>query len=162
MNRNTPIAIGIAVGTSAGAATGSMMGDIGIGAGVGLALGLAIGSAWKQWGSRPLDAAASQPDAPGQDHDIAALREIGWREWDPIGIREMNDDAWQNGAADEYDSYLIEVADGLLSGWSADQAIDYLVSIERDHMALGEHPTARERAATTVDAIAAHIGASRG
>lgn len=92
--------------------------------------------------------------------DISALREIGWREWDPIGIKKLDGDAWQNGAADEYDAYLIEVATGLNAGWSVEQAVGHLVLVERDHMALGEVSTARERATATVKAIAALVGAS--
>lgn len=86
---------------------------------------------------------------------LEALREIGWREWDPIGIRESDSDAWQTSAADEYDSYLVEVASGLEAGWSEDRAIDYLVSIERDHIGLGENSTATDRARATVAAIVA-------
>lgn len=91
------------------------------------------------------------------DHGISALREIGWREWDPIGIRKMGGDAWQNGAADEYDTYLAEVASGLKSGWSAEQAIDYLMSVERDYTGLGDLPDARDRATATVKAIVSFL-----
>lgn len=46
-----------------------------------------------------------------QTSHLARLREIGWGEWDPIGIRQHNDHDWRLGAADEYDSYLLHVVD---------------------------------------------------
>lgn len=85
--------------------------------------------------------------------DLSALREIGWREWDPIGIRQFDDDVWQKDAADEYDRYLIEVAGGLQTGWTTDEAIEYLVGIECEYIGLGESPKTRPRAEATVKAI---------
>lgn len=89
---------------------------------------------------------------------ISELREIGWREWDPIGIWQFADDAWQNGAADEYDSYLAEVARGLRAGWTMDEAVEYLVGIECEHIGFSERPTTRPRAEATVKAIRQLVG----
>jgi len=85
--------------------------------------------------------------------ELSALRDIGWKEWDPIGIKQFAGDAWQNGSADEYDSYLSRVVTGLQSGWTLDDAANYLVEIERDYIGLGEGPTSRQRAEATVKAI---------
>jgi hypothetical protein len=90
--------------------------------------------------------------------DLSALREIGWREWDPIGIRQFGGDAWKTAAADEYDTYLSKVTAGLQSGWTLDDAAKYLVDIERDYIGLGEGSTSRPRAEATAKAIASLVG----
>jgi hypothetical protein len=84
---------------------------------------------------------------------LSVLRDIGWREWDPIGLRGSHD----GGAADEYDSYLLHVAARVQNGEADDLIVDYLVGIESDHMGLGLTPTAHSRAVATVDAIREYI-----
>lgn len=93
--------------------------------------------------------------------DLTALREIGWREWDPIGLREMTAGEWEKNGADEYDAYISEVAVGIQSGWTIEEAVQYLVDIERGHMALGEEPTSRPRAEATVRAIVELVSAQK-
>lgn len=86
--------------------------------------------------------------------DLAALRQIGWDHWDPIGIRGINLDAWQGAAADEYDRYMLHVAQLLKNGASQEQAIAYLDEIVSDHMGIGPITTERHIASVrTVEAI---------
>ena len=79
---------------------------------------------------------------------LPVLRDIGWREWDPIGLRP--DDPWSD---DEYDRYLLDVASRLQDGEADPALVDYLVQIEIEHMGLNPNPTARARASATVAAI---------
>ena len=93
-------------------------------------------------------------------HHLIRLRQIGWDVWDPIGIRALNDDAWQRSAADEYDAYLRKVAADLRGGCSLRDAAGYLVQIEREHMGLGFNPGQEARAEATVLAIQKCVTAS--
>jgi hypothetical protein len=79
---------------------------------------------------------------------LPVLRDIGWREWNPIGL--CPDDPWSD---DEYDRYLVAVASRLREGEADAAMVDYLVEIEIDHMGLNPNPTARARASATVAAI---------
>jgi hypothetical protein len=90
---------------------------------------------------------------------LSRLREIGWSEWDPIGLSHMGDDDWKDGGpcADEYDSYLLNVVSRLRRGEPASDAALYLEHIENDHMFGRRNPTARDRAESTVAAIADYL-----
>ncbi len=90
-------------------------------------------------------------------HQLPSLRDIGWEHWDPAGIRHIGDAQDRPPPADEYDEYLLAVADGLRRGWPAGQARAYLVSAEAEAMCMGVGPTTRERAEATVDAIQAYL-----
>jgi hypothetical protein len=79
---------------------------------------------------------------------LPMLRDIGWREWDPIGLSP--DDPCPD---DEYDRYLLHVVSRLQGGEADPALVDYLVEIEIDHMGLNPNPTARVRASATVAAI---------
>jgi hypothetical protein len=74
---------------------------------------------------------------------LSRLREIGWRHWDPIGL----------GAEDEYDTYLLKAAGMVRRGSTDQEAIDYLVAIESEHIGLGVRDDTRTRAEATVKAI---------
>lgn len=85
------------------------------------------------------------------------LRDIGWREWDPIGLLPM-EGGWQaSGVADEYDRYLLHVAAGLQNGDPDAVLTDYLVSIETEHMGLSPSDTAPLRASATVMALREYV-----
>ena len=84
---------------------------------------------------------------------LSVLRKIGWREWDPIGLCGSH----EGGIADEYDSYLLNVAARLQNGEADGRIVDYLVGIESEHMGLGLTPTAHSRAVATVDAIREYL-----
>jgi len=90
---------------------------------------------------------------------LSRLREIGWSQWDPIGLSQMGDDDWKDGGpcADEYDSYLLGVVGRLRRGGPASDAVSYLEGIEIDHMGAGRNSTTRSRAAATVAAIADYL-----
>lgn len=92
---------------------------------------------------------------------LSALRDIGWREWDPIGLQTIEGDWEGSSAADEYDSYLLHVAAGLQRGQPDDGMIEYLVGIETDHMGLSASASTRTRAAATVTAIRDYVRALR-
>jgi hypothetical protein len=90
------------------------------------------------------------PDLPTP---LTQLRHIGWREWDPIGLLAVGE-AWeQEPFADEYDAYLLQVAADFRDGKSLAHAIEYLLHIEREHMAVGLRVGQKERAEATARAI---------
>ncbi len=96
--------------------------------------------------------------------NIARLRDIGWREWDPIGLLPKGA-AWESYPefADEYDRYLLEAASGLGRGWSVSEATDYLMWIASEHMGLGppRDASARMAAEATAEAIKALVADPR-
>lgn len=95
-----------------------------------------------------------------QPKQLPRLRDIGWREWDPIGLLAAGE-AWdQEPFADEYDEYLCKVADDLRGGGSIAQAVEYLLRIEREHMALGIRIGQEARAEATARAIQYSMTAS--
>lgn len=57
---------------------------------------------------------------------LSRIRQIGWDHWDPIGIRSFGTDGWKEGAADEYDAYLLQVVGKLHRGEPIESAISYL------------------------------------
>lgn len=94
--------------------------------------------------------------------DIHALRRIGWDHWDPIGIRRLDDSAWQNDAADEYDTYLLQAANMILQGATLETVATYLYDIISDSMALGPPGEAVHRASLrTAEAISAYLQVDR-
>jgi len=88
---------------------------------------------------------------------LSVLRDIGWREWDPIGLRTLEGGWESSSAADEYDNYLLHVAARLQKGEPDSPAVDYLVNIETEHMGLRPTPSARPRAVATVAAIREYV-----
>lgn len=90
---------------------------------------------------------------------LSRLREIGWSQWDPIGLSQMGDDHWKDGGpcADEYDSYLLGVVGRLRRGEPTSEAVSYLEQIEIEHMGGGRNSTTRQRAEATVAAIADYL-----
>ncbi|MBX5185104.1 hypothetical protein HJB86_09805 [Rhizobium sp. NZLR3b] len=94
--------------------------------------------------------------------DIHALRQIGWDHWDPIGIRQLDDLAWRNNAADEYDTYLLQAANMILEGATLETAAAYLDDIISNDMALGPVDEAVHGASLrTAEAISACLQVSR-
>lgn len=87
--------------------------------------------------------------------DLESLREIGWALWDPIGLKSITDAEDMEFIADEYDSYLVRTAGILINGGSESDAADYLVTVERDEMDLGEG--GRDRALATVRALKSYL-----
>ncbi|WP_246206982.1 hypothetical protein [Methylocystis heyeri] len=69
--------------------------------------------------------------------ELGRLRQIGWDEWDPIGIRSIDDRSWRGPAADEYDAYLLHAASLLLGGAEKKRAVEYLDMIASEHIGLG-------------------------
>jgi hypothetical protein len=92
------------------------------------------------------------------DTQVLHLRQLGWDNWDPIGIRQFNDRDWRGPAADEYDRYMCHVFNVLSTGGSQQDAITYLDEIASLHMGLGPITDAGHAAAVrTVDAIASYV-----
>jgi len=82
---------------------------------------------------------------------LSHLRQIGW---DPIGIRSFDTDDWKENAADEYDSYLLQVVSKLHRGETTEEAVAYLDRIGSEHMDLGPITDEAHRASiATVEAI---------
>lgn len=91
---------------------------------------------------------------------LTHLREIGWREWDPIGLLSIGETWAQKPFADEYDEYLRKVVAHFLDGRPLTEAVEYLLSIERNHMALGIRAGQEARAEAAARAIQRSIAAS--
>ena len=86
------------------------------------------------------------------------LRDIGWKLWDPIGMLAVGETWIGHPAADEYDGYLVAVADGLRRGWAREHAVEELLAAT-EFMGLSRSATGIARAEATVDAIRAHLRA---
>jgi hypothetical protein len=88
---------------------------------------------------------------------LSRLRDIGWSEWDPIGLLAKGE-PWKGVPfANEYDSYLLEAARRLGKDQSVEDAVEFLITIERDHMGLGTRSTTRTRAEATAKAIQSYL-----
>jgi hypothetical protein len=84
------------------------------------------------------------------DENLARIREVLMREWDPIGVSGVPE------AADEYDSYVGEVYMMLMQGRASSEAIAaYLFDIATRHMGLSTHAELAERSARTGAALVA-------
>lgn len=75
------------------------------------------------------------------------LRRILMDEWDPIGVADIPE------AADEYDSYLGQIARRLREGAPADEIAAFLNEVEEERMGLGSFASARSRS----DALAVRL-----
>jgi len=90
---------------------------------------------------------------------LSRLRDIGFKEWDPIGILSPGESWGHHPAADEYDHYLLHAANRLRRDWSVSDAADYLTWVKSEHTGLGhpDDPSERSRAAATAKAIKAYV-----
>ena len=94
----------------------------------------------------------------GQAAELLALRAIGWDHWDPIGIRQSNDEDWRGSAADEYDSYLAVALAMTTRGASEEDVADILDRIGSIDMGLGLAADASRRASRrTASALASYV-----
>lgn len=84
---------------------------------------------------------------------LSRLRDIGWKEWDPIGLLTAGESGEQKPFADEYDDYLHKVVADFRSGRPLAEAVEYLLCIEREHMALGTRLGQKARAEATARSI---------
>jgi hypothetical protein len=89
--------------------------------------------------------------------DLNRLREIGFAEWDPIELMRARETWVGTGLENEYDSYLIRVADRLIAGDEDAELVAYLVTVESEDMG-GAADCSKARATATVAAIKAHLG----
>ncbi len=67
-----------------------------------------------------------------ENADLTKLREIGWAEWDPIGLRASD------CPRDEYDPYLLRAVTMFRGGSSIADVAAYLDSVASEHMRLGQ------------------------
>jgi hypothetical protein len=79
---------------------------------------------------------------------LEPLREIGLRDWNPIGA---------GVPIDEYDTYLLRAAGQIVNGKSDDAVADYLVSVEVEDIGLGPAPDLRKRALAVASAIRSYV-----
>jgi hypothetical protein len=87
--------------------------------------------------------------------DLNRLREIGWTTWDPIAFMR-NQKTWIGQPFEnEYDHYLIHVADRIVAGADDEELVSYLVRVECEDMYDGaiETEACRTRAAATIATI---------
>jgi hypothetical protein len=96
------------------------------------------------------------PNAP--KIELSRLREIGWSEWDPIGVGGP-DHSWP---ADEYDSYLLHAAGQLWQNQTEEAVADYLLKVETEHMGLDAVPGLHARALEVAKAIREYVETLRG
>ena len=90
--------------------------------------------------------------------NIHALRQIGWDNWDPIGIRQLDDSAWRTDAADEYDTYLLQAAEMILHGSALETVAAYLDKIVSEYMGLEPvNEAIRHDSMRAAAAIAAYV-----
>ncbi|NNM72507.1 hypothetical protein [Enterovirga aerilata] len=88
---------------------------------------------------------------------LSSLRDIGWREWDPIGLLPPDRHWDEEPFADEYDRYLLKAAGDLRRGGALEDAVRYLLEVEREHMGLGPGPGQEARAEATARSIQRYI-----
>lgn len=82
---------------------------------------------------------------------IEKLREIGWLQWDPIGLREELKRT--PSIQDEYDRYLLAAYEMAGSEGGFSKIVTYLLEIEKDYMGLGERPDSLLRFRETASAV---------
>lgn len=88
--------------------------------------------------------------------ELSLLREIGWKFWDPIGLRDFG-----GTPDDEYDSYLLQAAGLLWNGSSEGEVADYLVDVETKHMGLVDAQAAQQRSENAVSALSRYVSELR-
>ena len=77
-----------------------------------------------------------------------AVREIFMREWDPIGVRGVEQ------AQDEYDTYVAKAYVMLMDEHASKEAIaEYLFDIAANYMGLGRSEDLRERSERTAQIL---------
>ncbi len=86
----------------------------------------------------------------------AAIRQALLEEWDPIGVRGFPE------AKDEYDDYVPDVYELLVRGHETRAIVDYLWSLETQHMGLDGNRAATERFAKRPQDIREEIERSLG
>ncbi|KQT50064.1 hypothetical protein ASG52_08305 [Methylobacterium sp. Leaf456] len=88
---------------------------------------------------------------------LSVLRDIGWKEWDPIRLL-ADGEVWDHQPfADEYDGYLLKVAGDLRRGASLQDVIDYLLVTERGNLGPTYSKDQEARAERTARAIQAYM-----
>ncbi len=95
--------------------------------------------------------------AIGPKVQLSRLRDIGFRDWDPIGVLADGEPWKDHPAASEYDRYLLEVVGRLVRGTGEAEAIDYLILVESDYMGMETSARTADRAAATVRSIRAYL-----
>ena len=88
---------------------------------------------------------------------LSRLRQIGWDEWDPIGLRLFDDNDWQTNCADEYDGYLLHVVSMLRAGQTIGEAVAYLDWVETKRMGGVTTDETLRASLATVDAIFVYL-----
>jgi len=88
--------------------------------------------------------------------ELSRLRDIGWRNWDPIGLKDL-----EGNADDEYDSYLLQAIGMLWNGTGPEEVAAYLVWAEIEYMGLAKGHQSGERAKATVEALDAYAAELR-
>ena len=85
---------------------------------------------------------------------LSHLRDIGWKLWDPIGLAD-DEGTPDEGCANEYDRYLLDVVSMFCRGGSRNEATAYLINIASEYMGLSVVDAGA--AAATSNAIADYL-----
>jgi hypothetical protein len=85
--------------------------------------------------------------------ELEALKVLLLREWDPIGVADIP------AAADEYDSYAMQVFTFLAGDADAQYIADYLTWVVTERMGMGGNPKHDRDIAEK--AVAIHLSRSR-
>lgn len=88
---------------------------------------------------------------------LSVLRDIGWKEWDPIGLLPPGEIWDHQPFADEYDHYLLAVAGGFRRGMSLEGATHFLLTAVRETMGISAHPLQIEQASATARLIQCYM-----
>jgi hypothetical protein len=78
----------------------------------------------------------------------ACVRQVLWRDWDPIGVNTLS------GPQDEYNAYADRAYVMLMDERrSAEEIAAYLNDIANDYMGLGDRPEIRSRSRLVANAL---------
>lgn len=93
---------------------------------------------------------------------LSHIRQIGWTEWNPLGLCLPDKQAWRHVNIAEYDNHLMHVVCLLTKGSPRSDAVAYLEQVAREYPPPAGSNTDRHHAAVrTVRAIADYLRSVR-
>lgn len=90
--------------------------------------------------------------------ELEAVREIGWKFWDPIGVGPDEGEDWREMShADEYDMYLLAAMIWTRQGYGVEQIARILVQNETESMCIPRSTRQEARALRTAQALRDYV-----